>query len=102
SDEEKAAAEKARKQYEKLAEKYQSLSKEEARLAKAPKGETPEAKAEREKKLKEIQKKRDFARKEAEKLIPVVSKALAEYRQPTYTGHVGLFAGKAAKTAAAR
>jgi hypothetical protein len=87
----KAAAEKARDAYQKLSADHLPLRQEQAKLLQAPANEKPEAKAEREKKLKEVQEKLKPFQEEAQKLIPVMMKGQPRLE---WHGHVWLYLRK--------
>jgi hypothetical protein len=98
TEEEAKAAEKAQADYSKLIEKHQPLLQEQAKLSNPPDKETPEAKAEREKQLKEIEKKLKSFQDESQKLIAVITKGQPKIE---WHGNVWLFLRKPAKEAKA-
>jgi hypothetical protein len=98
TEKEAAAAHKAQEDYSKLIDKNQPLLQEQAKLSNPPDKETPEAKAEREKQLKECEKKLKMFQDESQKLIAVIAKAQPKVE---WHGNVWLFLRKPAKEAKA-
>jgi hypothetical protein len=99
TEEEKKAAQRAQEDFGKLYEKYQSLLQEQGKLSNPPDKETPEAKAEREKQLKEIEKKLKPFEDERQKLGAVITKAQPKTE---WQGYVWLYLRKPAEAKATR
>lgn len=92
--EEAEAKEKAQEEYNKLCTEYQSLRAQQNKLFQVPPDEQPEAKAERQKKLKAVQEKLKPFNEKAQKLYPAMFKGQPKL---AWHGHVWLYLRKPAK-----
>jgi len=99
TEEEKAAQKKAQEEYNRLLTEFLPLHQEQGKLFQAPANEKPEARAEREKKLREVQEKLKPFNEKTQPLFQAMRKG-----QPSleWHGHVWLFVRKPAQGTAPR
>jgi hypothetical protein len=94
--EEQEAQRKAEADIEKLRKEYEPVFQELAKVSQAPPDEKPEARAEREKKLREVQEKLQPYNDKLQALLPALRKGQSS---PQWHGHVWLYLRKPTKNA---
>jgi hypothetical protein len=92
--EEEEARQKAQEEYNQLVKEYQPLLQEQSKLFQGPADEKPEAKAGRERKLREVQEKLKPFNEKTQRLYPAM---LKDQPKTEWHGHVWLYQRKPAK-----